>query len=169
MSQVSKVALVTGAARGIGLAAAQRFLADGWSVTMLDMDGAELAAAARMLAKPAQVLELVCDVSNADDAAKAAEAVRARFGRLDALVNNAATAHFGPAMETPLAVWNQIIAVNLTGPFIMSQAFFPLLREVGGVIVNITSISGLRASTLRVAVDCRLKVSRVFHREVSHP
>jgi NAD(P)-dependent dehydrogenase (short-subunit alcohol dehydrogenase family) len=151
MSQVSKVALVTGAARGIGLAATHRFLAEGWSVAMLDMDGAELAAATRALSKPAQVLELVCDVSNADDAAKAAEAVRARFGRLDALVNNAATAHFGPAMETSLAVWNQIMAVNLTGPFIMSQAFFPLLREVGGAIVNITSISGLRASTLRVA------------------
>jgi NAD(P)-dependent dehydrogenase (short-subunit alcohol dehydrogenase family) len=151
MSQVSKVALVTGAARGIGLAATQRFLAEGWSVAMLDMDGAELAAATRALSKPAQVLELVCDVSNADDTAKAAEVVRARFGRLDALVNNAATAHFGPAMETSLAVWNQIMAVNLTGPFIMSQAFFPLLREVGGAIVNITSISGLRASTLRVA------------------
>ncbi len=151
MSQNPKIALVTGAARGIGLATTQRFLADGWSVVMLDRDGTELAATARALGQPARVMELICDVSSADDAARAAEAVRARFGRLDALVNNAAIAHFGPAMETPLSTWNEIMAVNLSGPFIMSQAFFTLLREAGGAIVNITSISGLRASTLRVA------------------
>ncbi len=151
MSQDSKVVLVTGAARGIGLAATERFLRDGWSVVMLDREGAELAAAARAIGQPERVLPLTLDVSNPDDGAQAVEAVRARFGRLDALVNNAGIAHFGPAMETPLAIWNEIMAVNLTGPFILSQAFFPLLRDRGGAIVNITSISGLRASTLRVA------------------
>lgn len=151
MNQNTQVALITGAARGIGLAAAERFLAGGWNVAMLDRDEAGLASAVRGLGLPDRLLELALDVSNPDDAARAAEAVKTRFGRLDALVNNAGIAHFGPAMETPLSVWNEIMAVNLTGPLVMTQAFFPLMRETGGAIVNITSISGLRASTLRVA------------------
>ncbi|MCZ8374001.1 MAG: SDR family NAD(P)-dependent oxidoreductase [Beijerinckiaceae bacterium] len=146
-----KTALVTGAARGIGLAAAERFLAEGWAVALLDNNVETLAATVAALDRPDRVLELPLDVSDPADAAKAAEAMRTRFGRIDALVNNAGIAHFGMAIETPLEVWNEIMAVNLTGPFLMTQALFPLMRETGGAIVNITSISGLRASTLRVA------------------
>lgn len=146
-----KTALVTGAARGIGLAAAERFLAEGWAVAMLDSNAETMAAAVAAINQPDRLLELALDVSRPDDAMKAAEAMRARFGRIDALVNNAGIAHFGTAIDTPLEVWNEIMAVNLTGPFIMTQALFPLMRETGGAIVNITSISGLRASTLRVA------------------
>ncbi len=147
----SKVALVTGAARGIGLAAAERFLKEGWSVAMLDYNSDTLSAAVRAINLPERVLELPLDVSKAADAATAAEAMARRFGRIDALVNNAGIANFGMAMETPLEVWNEIMAINLTGPFIMTQAMFPLMRETGGAIVNITSISSLRASTLRIA------------------
>ncbi len=146
-----KVALVTGAARGIGLATAQRFLAAGWSVGLLDYDAGELATAARGLDAPARALELPLDVSKPDDADRAVAFVREKFGRLDALVNNAGIAHFGPVMETPLEVWREILDVNLTGPFLMTKAAVPLMRETGGAIVNITSISSLRASTLRVA------------------
>lgn len=147
----SKVALVTGAAQGIGLAAATRFLADGWSVAMLDIKAETLDGAVRALNQPDRLLALPFDVSRPDHADQAIAAVRARFGRLDALVNNAGIAHFGPLMETPLEAWNEIMAVNLTGPFIMTRAAVPLMRETGGAIVNITSISSLRASTLRVA------------------
>jgi NAD(P)-dependent dehydrogenase (short-subunit alcohol dehydrogenase family) len=146
-----RVALVTGAAQGIGLAAAQRFLADGWAVAMLDNNGAVLAAAAAAVGAPDRVLALTLDVSRPADAEAAIAAVAGRFGRLDALVNNAGIAHFGPLMETPLEAWNEVMAVNLTGPFIMTKAAVPLMRETGGAIVNITSISSLRASTLRVA------------------
>lgn len=146
-----RVALVTGAAQGIGLAAAQRFLADGWAVAMLDNKGAVLAAAAAASGAPDRVLALTRDVSRPADAEAAIAAVAGRFGRLDALVNNAGIAHFGPLMETPLEAWNEVMAVNLTGPFIMTKAAVPLMRETGGAIVNITSISSLRASTLRVA------------------
>jgi NAD(P)-dependent dehydrogenase (short-subunit alcohol dehydrogenase family) len=100
---------------------------------------------------PARTLELPLDVSIPADADQAIAAIRARFGRLDALVNNAGIAHFGPMMETSLEVWREIMDVNLTGPFIMTKAAVPLMRETGGAIVNITSISSLRASTLRVA------------------
>jgi NAD(P)-dependent dehydrogenase (short-subunit alcohol dehydrogenase family) len=146
-----KVALVTGAARGIGLATAQRFLADGWSVGLLDNDLETLAKTMSAIAPASRALELPLDVRRPEDADRAIAAVRARFGRLDALVNNAGVAHFGPVMETPLEVWRDIMDVNLTGPFIMTKAAVPLMRETGGAIVNITSISSLRASTLRVA------------------
>src|SRR6201999_570537 len=75
-----------------------------------------------------------------------------RFGRLDALVNNAGIAIFKPLLETTHDDWNRVLAVNLTGPFLCTKAAVPLMqRHGGGAIVNITSISGLRASTLRSA------------------
>jgi NAD(P)-dependent dehydrogenase (short-subunit alcohol dehydrogenase family) len=147
----ARVALVTGAARGIGLAAAQRFLDAGWSVGLMDNDTETLAGAVRGLDAPGRALELPFDVSKPQDAAQAVAAVREKFGRLDALVNNAGIAHFGPVMDTPLEVWREIMEVNLTGPFLMTRAAVPVMRETGGAIVNITSISSLRASTLRVA------------------
>lgn len=147
----ARVALVTGAARGIGLAAARRFLEDGWSVALLDNNVETLAAAFSELKARERALELPLDVRYPEHAERAVAAVREKFGRLDALVNNAGIAHFGPIMETPLDVWREIMDVNLTGPFVMTKAAVPLMRETGGAIVNITSISSLRASTLRVA------------------
>jgi len=145
---MTRTALITGAARGIGLAAAQRFLREGWAVAMLDRDGDELgrAAAARQ-----DVLAITADVSDPDDVARAVAEVGARFGRLDALVNNAGVAEFGPVAEADFAMWRRVMATNLDGVFLMSQAAIPLLARQGGAIVNIASISGLRASTLRVA------------------
>ncbi|WP_293856235.1 SDR family NAD(P)-dependent oxidoreductase [uncultured Alsobacter sp.] len=151
-SSSARVALVTGAARGIGLATARRFLADGWCVAILDIDGEGLAGAERQLARPDAVLALVCDVSDAAGVQEAVRRTTERFGRLDALVNNAGTAVFKPILDTTPEEWNRVLAVNLTGPFLCSQAAVPAMAETGGgAIVNITSISGLRASTLRVA------------------
>ena len=147
-----KVALVTGAARGIGLATARRFLADGWRVALLDIEGELLAQAVAGLAKADDTLALHCDVSDAKAVAAAIEQIAKRFGRLDALVNNAGVAVFTPLLETSDADWNRILAVNLTGPFICTKAAAPLMREHGGgAVVNITSISAVRASTLRSA------------------
>jgi NAD(P)-dependent dehydrogenase (short-subunit alcohol dehydrogenase family) len=146
-----RVALVTGAARGIGLATARRFLAEGWRVALLDIDNETLTRSHRELAASG-TLALHCDVSDADAVAAAVEKAAARFGRIDALVNNAGIAIFKPILETTLADWSRVLAVNLTGPFICTQAVAPLMREQGGgSIVNITSISSLRASTLRTA------------------
>src|SRR5579859_2335957 len=94
-----KVALVTGAARGIGLAVAKRFLADGWSVALLDIESELLQAAITGLAKPDDTLALHCDVSDKSAVAGAFKEIERRFGRLDALVNNAGIAIFAPLME----------------------------------------------------------------------
>ncbi len=146
-----KVALVTGAARGIGLATAKRFLAERWRVALLDIDGDALRSAAITLSSPGETLALDCDVSDAQAVAAAMEQVDKRFGRLDALVNNAGIAVFTPILETSDEDWSRILAVNLTGPFICTKAAVPLMREHGGAVVNITSISAVRASTLRSA------------------
>jgi NAD(P)-dependent dehydrogenase (short-subunit alcohol dehydrogenase family) len=147
-----KVALITGAARGIGLAVANRFLADGWHVALLDIEAGLLEKSVAALARPDATLALTCDVSDANAVAVAFARLENRFGRLDALVNNAGVAVFAPLMETSDADWNHVLAVNLTGPFLCTKAAVPLMcNHGGGAIVNITSISGLRASTLRSA------------------
>jgi NAD(P)-dependent dehydrogenase (short-subunit alcohol dehydrogenase family) len=151
-SSITKVALITGAARGIGLATAKRFLAEGWAVALLDIEDTQLREAAASLADPVNVLTLHCDVSDAAAVNAAMARVNERFGRLDALVNNAGVAVFKPILETADDEWDRVLAVNLTGPFLCIKAVAPFMREHGGgAIVNITSISGLRASTLRVA------------------
>jgi NAD(P)-dependent dehydrogenase (short-subunit alcohol dehydrogenase family) len=147
-----KVALITGAARGIGLAVAKRFLAEGWRVALLDIEAALLQGAVAGLANPDSTMALPCDVSDAGAVADAVAKVATRFGRLDALVNNAGIAVFAPLLETSDADWNRVLAVNLTGPFMCTKAAVPLMREFGGgAVVNITSISAVRASTLRSA------------------
>jgi NAD(P)-dependent dehydrogenase (short-subunit alcohol dehydrogenase family) len=147
-----KTAWITGAARGIGLATTKRFLAEGWAVAMFDIEAEQLAQSVAALDQPERTLPLPGDVSDPASVESAAAAIRARFGRLDALVNNAGIAVFGPILQTSLEDWQRVMAVNLTGPFLTGQAAAPLMAENGGgAIVNITSISGLRASTLRVA------------------
>lgn len=143
-----KTALVSGAARGIGLATTDAFLSEGWRVAMVDWDAAELetAAAARN-----NVLALPHDISNPQQVNATIRETLAAFGRIDALVNNAGIADFGPIEETDFERWRRVMSINLDGTFLMSQAATPALKETRGAIVNIASISGLRASTLRVA------------------
>jgi len=143
-----QAAIVTGAARGIGLATTKLMVAEGWQVAMIDRDEAALMAAAEELEN---VLPVVCDVSDPDQVSAMTAKVMDRFGRIDALVNNAGVADFRPLADTDLAIWREVMATNLDGVFLTSQAVLPHLKETQGAIVNIASISGLRASTLRVA------------------
>lgn len=143
-----KTAIITGAARGIGLATTDILLAAGWQVAMVDRDGAALADA---VTTRKNVHGIDCDVSD-EGAVKGmiAETLR-HFGQIDALVNNAGVADFGPIADTDFTRWKQVMETNLDGVFLCSQAAIPALKETRGAIVNIASISGLRASTLRVA------------------
>ena len=96
---------MTGAGRGIGLATARRFLADGWQVALLDIDAGLLEAAMADLAAADRTLALECDVADAAAVFAAVQRAAARFGRLDALVNNAGTAVFKPLLETTPEEW----------------------------------------------------------------
>ncbi|MDA1098446.1 MAG: SDR family NAD(P)-dependent oxidoreductase [Proteobacteria bacterium] len=154
--QVTKVAVVTGAARGIGRATVEKFLCEGWHVALLDIDGETLARTVEALTTSnsalGRLMAVTCDVAEPEQVQGAIEQVVARFGRIDALVNNAGTAVFKPLLQTTFAEWRRVLDVNLSGPFLCSQACAPvMIAGGGGSIVNITSISGLRASTLRVA------------------
>jgi NAD(P)-dependent dehydrogenase (short-subunit alcohol dehydrogenase family) len=142
-----KTALVTGAARGIGLATTHLFLEEGWRVVMVDRDAPVLEEAAKGLAGARAIL---ADVSIPEDVARIVEEAGLDAG-LDALVNNAGVADFGPIETTDFARWRTVMETNLDGVFLMTQALTPALRIAKGAIVNIASISGLRASTLRVA------------------
>jgi meso-butanediol dehydrogenase/(S,S)-butanediol dehydrogenase/diacetyl reductase len=144
----SPVALVTGAARGIGLATARLFQRDGWRVALLDRDGPALDEAAASLPG---ALPLRADISDPAQVDAAIAGALSGLGRLDALVNNAGVADFGPIEDTTFARWRRVMETNLDGTFLMTQAAIPALRATRGAIVNIASISGLRASTLRVA------------------
>jgi NAD(P)-dependent dehydrogenase (short-subunit alcohol dehydrogenase family) len=146
------VAFVTGAGRGIGLAVANWFLAHDYCVAMIDIDGKTLEQTEKNL-NNARVLALHCDVSKPDQVQNAVNKVVARFGRIDALVNNAGVAVFKPIGETTYEEFRYVLNTNLDGAFLCSQACVQVMRQggQGGAIVNIASISGLRASTLRVA------------------
>ncbi|MEO3414635.1 SDR family oxidoreductase [Roseovarius sp. CAU 1744] len=143
-----KTAIVTGAARGIGLATTRQFLDQGWQVVMIDRDEPALNDAALGLMN---VDPITCDVSQPDQVANMAATLRSGGTSIDALVNNAGVAEFGPIAETDFETWRKVMETNLDGIFLMSQALRESLCAAQGAIVNIASISGLRASTLRVA------------------
>src|SRR6202012_581199 len=124
-----KVALVTGAARGIGLAVARRFLADGWRVALLDVAGEALKKSEAELADTDRTLALICDVGDATAVASALADAERQFGRLDVLVNNAGIAVFAPLMETTDADWKRVLKVNLTGPVWGTKAAGPLMQR----------------------------------------
>jgi meso-butanediol dehydrogenase / (S,S)-butanediol dehydrogenase / diacetyl reductase len=154
------VAVITGAARGIGLEIARQFIAQGTRVALLDIEADLLRQAVQTEGWSAQqVLALPCDVSVEAQVNSAVAEVIAKFCRIDHLVNNAGVAVFKPLLEHSAAEWQRVMDVNLTGPFLCTQACAPhMLRNAGNAlgqekasIVNIASISGLRASSLRVA------------------
>ena len=151
------VAIVTGAARGIGLACVHWFLAHGYRVAMLDVDNAELLSASVAFGEPAHVQALHCDVASLSEVNAAVDKIVATFGRIDVLVNNAGVAVFKPLLDHTFDEWRQVLSVNLDGAFLCTQAAAPVMlkniKTAGncGAVVNIASISGLRASALRVA------------------
>ena len=147
------VAVVTGGARGIGLAVGQWFLAHDYRVALIDIDQATLVQTEKNLHDPESVITIHADVSKPDQVQTAIDLVEKKFGRIDALVNNAGVAVFKPIGETTFEEFRHVMGTNLDGAFLCSQACVPVMKKggQGGAIVNIASISGLRASTLRVA------------------
>ena len=136
-----RTALVTGAARGIGLAISKRFVTDGARVAMLDVDR-EVEAAAKVLGDPA--LAIVADVTRTEDVERAVTTVHGRWGRLDVVVNNAGiTGGSKLTWEVTDEEWQRVIACDLTSVFLVSRAAVRLMLVQGsGRIINIASIAG---------------------------
>ena len=137
-------AIVTGGARGIGLAIATRLLQSGASVSLWDMDATALAQAAEQLKSLGKVHTATVNITSAESVASAATSTADAFGKLDILVNNAGVAGTNAkTWETDAAEWRRVLDINLTGPFLCCRAVIPhLLRNGYGRIVNIASIAG---------------------------
>jgi hypothetical protein len=140
-----KAAVVTGAGRGIGRAIAARLLDDGWAVAGLDVSAEGRAATASALTGRGELAMVDCDVADEASVRRAMDAVRARFGRIDALVNDAALAdpEVGPIEALDRAVWDRFLAVNLTGPMLCTKHAARALRASKGAIVHVTSTRAL--------------------------
>jgi len=149
----NKVAVVTGGARGIGLAVANWFLAHDYRVALIDIDADTLKQTEQNFNDSMRVLAIHADVSQPNQVQAAINQVEKKFGRIDALVNNAGVAVFKPIGQTTFEEFRHVLGTNLDGAFLCSQACVEVMKKSGdgGAIVNIASISGLRASTLRVA------------------
>lgn len=139
---MARTIVVTGASAGIGRAVAERFLAEGWNVALVARRAAALADMARGRER---ALALPCDVSDAGAVDAAFAATVARFGRIDALFNNAGISRpAGLIDEIPLSDWADTVAVNLTGMFLSARAAFRQMRAQdpqGGRIINNGSVS----------------------------
>lgn len=151
MSDDVKVAVITGAARGIGFEIAQRFHAEKYHVAILDYNKEALAECKQRLKGKKRFSYFFCDISKPQQIQKVYDQLNKKFSAIHALVNNAGIAIFKPAQEVSFDEWNRVLNINLSGPFFCSQIFYPALLKGQGAIVNIASISGVRASTLRIA------------------
>ncbi len=165
MKLAGKVALVTGAARGIGRGIAVALAAEGVHVALADLGTAEDPAVPYRLGRPADLdettrlvaaegvtaLPLTGDVTRAADTHALVAETAARLGRLDILVNNAGVLVAGPFARLTEAEWDRLMGVNVKGVYLMTQAALPRLQERGGAIVNVASISGKTGRALTAA------------------
>ena len=147
-STEEKLAIVTGAARGIGLATAKLFNENGFKVAIVDKDKNEIT---KLSILNNDIRTFCYDISNYDSIDKMFKSILKWHNRIDVLVNNAGVADFGKIEATDLNRWNDVMRTNLDGAFMCSQKSISHLKKTRGCIINIASISGLRASTLRVA------------------
>jgi len=148
-----RIIVVTGAARGIGLATLACFARDGGTVVAIDQDGPALdRAVADIRAAGGSVAGRVADIGKPDDIRDLFAELAREHGRLDVLVNNAGIVAAAPALETSLADWQRVLAINLTGTFLCCQEAGRLMGVQGrGSIVNVSSHSAIRGSHRRAA------------------
>jgi len=148
----ARVALITGAASGIGAATAVRLIASGWKVALLDRDERALEAAQGSHAGSPHVFAAPVDVTDETAVQKAVDQAAAALGGLDGVVNSAGIAVDIPALDTPVDLFRKILDVNVVGTFIVARAAARIMKERGGgAIVNLSSVAGVRGSKGRSA------------------
>lgn len=142
-----QAAIVTGGAQGIGKGIALRLLEQGLAVVIADSDREAGEECRAELSEQGSAVFIATDVGDEESAAACVERTARDFGRLDVLINNAAIADpmNGPVAQLPLAEWERIIRVNLTGAFLMTRQAVPHLKRRGGRIVNIASTRALQS------------------------
>jgi len=141
----TKVAVITGGARGIGLALARAFVRKEYAVVITGRDQGRLAAAAEELRKgKREVTALPCDVRDAGSVEKLFAAIREQYSSIDVLVNNAGVAHgLAPVEGLSVDTWQEVIDTNLTGMFLVTRSALPLMRG-GSTIVNNLSVAAVK-------------------------
>ncbi len=142
-----RVAVITGAAQGIGKQTSQLLDELGWSLALIDLQQIE----AQNYKK---AITLTGDITNEKFVAEAVETTLIKFGRVDALVNNAGISNISPALETSAEKYRQVLEVNLVAPFILTKAFGKIMLEAGsGSVVNVASVAGLQGVADRSAYN----------------
>lgn len=149
-----KVAVITGAAGGIGIAAAERFASEGAKVVAVDMKGTDLQAALdKVKDAGSEAIAVEADVTRSAQVEEYARAAKAKFGRIDAFFNNAGIEGWvGPSLEYPEEIFDKVLAVNVKGVWLGMKYVVPIMRQNGGgSIVNTASVAGLGATPTIIA------------------
>ncbi|HXJ83959.1 MAG TPA: 3-oxoacyl-[acyl-carrier-protein] reductase [Candidatus Methylomirabilis sp.] len=169
-----RVAIVTGASRGIGLASARLLAEDGASVVVSGRDAGRLEVATRELESTgAQVLGVVADVVKREDADRLIEAARERFGRIDVLVNNAGMTRDQLLVRMRDDDWDQVLDTNLRGVFLVTRAVSKvMMRQRGGRIINVSSTAGAMGNPGQVNYSAAkagvIGLTKAAARELAH-
>jgi NAD(P)-dependent dehydrogenase (short-subunit alcohol dehydrogenase family) len=148
-----KVAIVTGAAQGIGCRTAEVLAIAGYSIALLDLKSCEATAAA-VQALGAKTKEFIGDISDEAHVTRTIEAIQKRWSRIDVLVNNAGISFIAPAETVSAADFRRVLEINLVAPFLLARAAGTImLQQRSGSIINIASIAGLTGIADRSAYN----------------
>ena len=164
-----KVAIVTGASRGLGKAIAIGFSKEGAKVVITarteaekkDLPGTIYQTAEEIKALSLEALAIRCDVTDEASVGAMVDVAFSRFGRIDILVNNAGVAFFYPIVETPLKRWETVLKVNLTGAFLCTKAVLPhMMKQKSGSIINISSLAADERDSVTVPTGVAYAVAK---------
>jgi 3(or 17)beta-hydroxysteroid dehydrogenase len=160
-----KVAFITGGALGIGLKTAERFVEEGAFVAIADILTEQGRRAAEALGGEAAFIDL--DVTDEAGWQAAIQALRAKYGRLDVLVNNAGISPFGTIQDTTYELWKKVMAVNADSVFLGCKSAIGLMRKTGGAIINLSSMMGIRSDANLAAYSASKGAVRLLTKSVA--